>query len=299
MWEKKRIIVISLIVLIVISVSLTLIPKNTNKSTRDNIVNHEMASNTKSVENSTEDDEIALDNGATENKVDNKSSSQKIITNLFISMETKEFDNSINHLNNIVNKYKGYIENSDISYNNHVNNNIYKYAQYTIRMPKNSVDKFTNEINKIGNIISQSTSKEDITKEYYDTESKLNVLKIKEERILKILERAEKIDDIIKLEDELNKVIYEKESITNEMKDMDNKISYSTLIINITEVDKFSNIETTKTSFGEKIINTFNNSLYFLKLTMENIIIIVIYILPFALIIGLVYLIINKFIRKK
>ncbi|MCR2044564.1 DUF4349 domain-containing protein [Anaerosalibacter massiliensis] len=299
MWEKKRIIVISLIVLIVISVSLTLIPKNTNKSTRDNIVNHEMASNTKSVENSTEDDEIALDNGATENKVDNKSSSQKIITNLFISMETKEFDNSINHLNNIVNKYKGYIENSDISYNNHVNNNIYKYAQYTIRMPKNSVDKFTNEINKIGNIISQSTSKEDITKEYYDTESKLNVLKIKEERILKILESAEKIEDILKLEDELNKVIYEKESITNEMKDMDNKISYSTLIINITEVDKFSNIETTKTSFGEKIINTFNNSLYFLKLTMENIIIIVIYILPFALIIGLVYLIINKFIRKK
>lgn len=298
MWEKKRIIVISLIVLIVISVSLTLIPKNANKSTRDNIVNHEMASNTKSVENSTEDDEIASDNGITENKVD-KSSSQKIITNLFISMETKEFDNSINNLNNIVNKYKGYIENSDISYNNHVNNNIYKYAQYTIRMPKNSVDKFTNEINKIGNIISQSTSKEDIAKEYYDTESKLNVLKIKEERILKILGRAEKIEDIIKLEDELNKVIYEKESITNEMKDMDNKISYSTLIINITEVDKFSNIETTKTSFGEKIINTFNNSLYFLKLTMENIIIIVIYILPFALIIGLVYLIINKFIRKK
>src|SRR5690606_29926274 len=126
----------------------------------------------------------------------------KEIRNIYVSLETTEFNSTIENLDKIINKHNGYIENSNISYNNDYNNKILKYAQYTIRVPKENVDRFTKEMDSIGNIVSQNSSKQDITKQYYDTESRLNVLKIKEERILALLEKAEKMEDIITIENQ-------------------------------------------------------------------------------------------------
>ena len=113
------------------------------------------------------------------------------------------------------------------------------------------------------------------------------------------MEKADKIEDIIKLENELNETIYEKENLIGEIKYMDDKISYTTIYLDVSEVDKYTTGETIETKFGEKIKNAFNNSIYYLKLTIENLIIILIYILPYALIGILVYFIVNQLRKKK
>lgn len=223
----------------------------------------------------------------------------KVITNVYISLETIEFGSTTDNLNEIINKNKGYIEDSSISHNNYINNRIYKYAQYTIRVPKESVDSFIKEISSIGNVVSQNTSKQDITKQYYDTESRLNVLKIKEERILTLLEKAEKIEDIIAIENQLSEIIYQKESLTKSILDMDEKVSYSTVSINISEVEKLTSGVTTETTFGTKIANAFRDSVYFFKVVLEKFLITFIYILPYFLIIGVIGILVYKFVRKK
>lgn len=223
----------------------------------------------------------------------------KIITNVYISLETIEFGSTTDNLNEIINKNKGYIEDSSISHNNYINNRIYKYAQYTIRVPKESVDSFIKEISSIGNVVSQNTSKQDITKQYYDTESRLNVLKIKEERILTLLEKAEKIEDIIAIENQLSEIIYQKESLTKSILDMDEKVSYSTVSINISEVEKLTSGVTTETTFGTKIANAFRDSVYFFKVVLEKFLITFIYVLPYFLIIGVIGILVYKFVRKK
>ncbi|MBU5676193.1 DUF4349 domain-containing protein [Alkaliphilus sp. MSJ-5] len=223
----------------------------------------------------------------------------KVITNVHISLETIEFGSTTDNLNEIINKNKGYIEDSSISHNNYINNRIYKYAQYTIRVPKESMDSFINEISSIGNIVSQSTSKQDITKQYYDTESRLNVLKIKEERILTLLEKAEKIEDIIAIENQLSEIIYQKENLTKSILDMDDKVSYSTVSINISEVEKLTSGVTTETTFATKIANAFRDSLYFFKVVLEKFLITFIYVLPYFLIIGVIGILVYKFVRKK
>lgn len=244
----------------------------------------------------------ADDTAAEKSKEDMESEdlyNEKIITNISLSMETKEFDNSIDRLNKLIGKYKGYVENSNIFYNGYSGNKKFRSAQYTIRIPEEKNDSFINEVNEIGNTIFQNTSKDDISKRYQDTKSKLKVLEIKEKRILELLEKAEKIEDILKLENELNETIYEKESLIGEIEHMDDKVSYTTIYLDISEVDKYTTGETIETKFGEKLENAFNNSIHYLKLTFENLIIILIYILPFALIGGLIYFIINQIVKRK
>lgn len=211
----------------------------------------------------------------------------KVITTISLSFETMEFEKTNENLNKVISKYKAYIENSSISYNQHYNNKSYRHGNFTIRVPSESVNDFKSELSGIGNMIWENTNKEDVTKQYRDTESRLRVITTKEERILSLLEKAEKVEDIITLENQLSKTIEEKEIIKTSLLNLDDKVDFSTIHIDIQEVEKLSDAETFETGFGTRIKNAFGNSLFRFKKSLEDLIIGVIYLLPFALIFGL------------
>ena len=100
---------------------------------------------------------------------------EKVITSVFISLETTEFDSAIENLGSIVNKSKGYVENSHISSRGRINNKVFQHAQYTIRIPKNNmVPSPMKWFIKCG---FPKHLKRRYSKQYYDTESRLNLLK--------------------------------------------------------------------------------------------------------------------------
>ena len=224
---------------------------------------------------------------------------EKIITTVSISMETREFMDTTDKLNELITKYKGYIENSDIYYNNYIEHSGLKNSHHSIRIPKEDLNKFVSELKEIGNIISESTSKEDISKAYRDTESRLRVLEAKEERILELLNKAEKMEDIIALENQLSTIIYEKENLTINIKDMDDKVDYSTVYFELREVAKLSSKDNSKTPFSTKIANAFKDSLYFFTSNIENLVVSLIYFLPYGLIIGVVVYVLLRFRKKR
>ncbi|HZK58215.1 MAG TPA: DUF4349 domain-containing protein, partial [Clostridia bacterium] len=224
---------------------------------------------------------------------------EKVITSVFISLETTEFDSAIENLGSIVSKSKGYVENSNISSRGRINNKVFQHAQYTIRIPKGSVDTFTGEMDSIGNVVSQSTSKEDITKQYYDTESRLNLLKVKEERMTALLKKAERIEDIITIENQLSEIIHQKESMTKNILEMDDKVAYSIINMEISEVEKLRSDVTAKTTFAARISNAFNDSLYTFKVFVEGVVLIFVYTWPFLLVGGLIAFLVFKFIKTK
>jgi len=222
---------------------------------------------------------------------------EKVITSVFLSLETTEFDSAIENLDNIVSKSKGYVENSHISSRGRINNKVFQHAQYTIRIPKGSVDTFTGGMDSIGNVVSQSTSKEDITKQYYDTESRLNLLKVKEERMTDLLKKAERIEDIITIENQLSEIIHQKENMTKNILEMDDKVDYSIINMEISEVEKLRSDITAKTTFATRISNAFNDSLYTFKVFVEGLILIFVYTWPFLLVGGLVVFLVLRFIK--
>ncbi len=224
---------------------------------------------------------------------------EKVITSVFLSLETTEFDSAIENLGSIINKSKGYVENSHISSRGRMNNKVFQHAQYTIRIPKGSVDTFTGEINSIGNVVSKSTSKEDITKQYYDTESRLNLLKVKEERMTALLKKADRIEDIITIENQLSEIIHQKENMTKSILEMDDKVAYSIINMEISEVEKLRSDVTAKTTFATRISNAFNDSLYTFRVFVEGFILIFVYTWPFLLAGGLVAFLVLRFIKTR
>ena len=221
---------------------------------------------------------------------------EKVIISVHFFLETTEFDSTIEDLGKIINKNKGYIENSHIS---NRGNKVFKNAQYVIRIPKNNVDGFTGEIGSVGNIVSQSTSKEDITKQYYDTESRLNLLKTKEERMSALLKKAEKMEDIIAIENQLSEIIHQKESMTKSILDMDDRVSYSIVHMDISEVEKLRGDITAKTTFAAKLSNAFGDSLYTFKVFIEGFVLVLVYTWPFLLVAGVAVFLVFKFIVRR
>ena len=224
---------------------------------------------------------------------------EKVITTVYIDFETTEFEKINESLDILIKKYQAYVENSNMDYNKYYNNKSYRNGSYIIRVPRDKVLAFKSELNGIGNIISESTTKEDVTKQYRDTESRLKVIEVKEERILALLAKAEKIEDIIKLEDQLSETIYEKENLKASLISIDDKVDFSTLEINIQEVEKLTSQDTVETNFGTRLSNAFKDSLFFFKKTLEKLIIFLIYILPFAAIVGILAHFIAKLLKGK
>ena len=223
---------------------------------------------------------------------------EKVITTLYLNFESTEFDKSNDELNRLIEKYKAYVEYSNISYNQHYNNTNYRYGEFVIRVPRDNITSFKTELHLVGNLRSESTNKQDVTKQYRDTESRLNVVEIKEERLLSLLEKAEKIEDIIALENQLSKVIYEKESLKSSLITLDDKVDFSTVNLSIQEVAKATATETVDTSFGTKIKNAISDSLYSFRTTLEDLIIILIYMLPFLIILAVIVFVVVKVLKK-
>lgn len=218
----------------------------------------------------------------------------KVITTIDLQFETTEFDKSNEELNKIIEKYQGYVEYSNISFSSRN----YRNGDYVIRIPKGKVQNFKIDLNTIGNKIRESFNKQDVTKQYTDTESRLKVLEVKEKRILALMEKATKIEDIIALENQLSEIIYEKEGLQSSLMDLDDKVDFSTINLYLQEVEKISSTTTPRTTFGTKIIDAINDSIYFFKNTLQKLIILLIYLLPFIVIFGMIGFAIYKSIVK-
>ena len=223
----------------------------------------------------------------------------KIITTVNINFETLDFEKTRTDLEGLIGRHKGYVENSNISHGAYYNNRSYRRGYFTIRIPQEFLNEFKSDLVGIGNILSESTSKEDVTKGYRDLEARINILNVKEERLLALLERADKMEDIILLENQLTEVIYERERLSSNLLSLDDKITFSTVYVELIEVDKFTGVETRETGFLERLVFAFSDSIYSFVKLLENLVIALVYFLPVALLLVLAAFFIYKFIYNR
>ncbi|MBO7354416.1 MAG: DUF4349 domain-containing protein [Lachnospiraceae bacterium] len=230
-------------------------------------------------------------------------SGRKLIRRVNLSVESLEFEQSINTLESSVGAFGGYIESSSItdrnSYygiNNYRNSRV---ASYVIRIPSEMLDGFLNQVGNIGNITSQSTSAEDITLSYLDLEARTESLEIQQERLLALLEKAETVDEIISLEDRLSTVRYQIEAQRSTLKNYDNLVAFSTVTIGLTEVVKITEPE--PTTMGQRISRGLSDTFYDLGVGLENFavgfVVNLPYILIWALIIFVIIFVIVKIVK--
>lgn len=191
-----------------------------------------------------EAEEVYEDMKASDVSVENTAavqSNRKLIKTVNLSVETKEFDEVLNTLQEQVVEMGGYIENMD-SYNGsyYSSYNECRNASLVLRVPKEELDGFLDTISGICNIVRRSESVEDVTLSYVDVESHRNALRAEEKKLLEFMDLAETIEDMITVEDRLSYVRYQLESMESQLRTYDNKIDYSTVYLDIEEVEELT-----------------------------------------------------------
>lgn len=172
---------------------------------------------------------------------DQVSSGRKLIKNVNLSVETREFDVMMPALEARVRELGGYIEDLE-TYNGsrYSGNKNIRYANLTVRIPQSRLDDFVGSVSEIGNVVRRTDSVNDVTKTYVDTESRRNALKTEYDRLLELMERAETLEEILILEDRLTTLRYQLESMESQLRTMDNQVDYSTVRLSVSEVEELA-----------------------------------------------------------
>ena len=163
---------------------------------------------------------------------------RKLIRNVSMHLETREFDALTKSISDAVTFFGGYMEQSDVS-----GNSLYwsderssRCSNLTARIPENKLDAFLTEVSGQGNVTYKNESVQDVTLQYTDITSRKKTLQMEQDRLWELLEKAESIDAVIALEARLSEVRYQLESIESQLRTLDNQIVYSTVYLSIQEV---------------------------------------------------------------
>ncbi len=168
---------------------------------------------------------------------DNAIPDRKIIETFKMNIETKDFDSFMRALDEQISSLGGYIE-SSVTYNNNRKDTFLRSAELTVRIPKDKCSGFTDFIAKESNITFKEMNTEDVTLNYVDTQSRISALTAQKDSLEKLLAAAENVSDIMAISNELTDVIYELESYQSQLRTLDNQVDYSTLALNISEVER-------------------------------------------------------------
>ena len=147
---------------------------------------------------------------------------RKVIKTGTINYIVNDFKNLEDSIYNKVKDVKGYVESSSFSKS---------YGTVVVKIPADSFDVFLKSTETFGKISSKNISVKDVTFQFYDLKSRIETKRILEERYKDYLKKAARIEDLLKIERELNTVIGEIEQMEGSFKNLTNLISYSTLTL--------------------------------------------------------------------
>lgn len=169
--------------------------------------------------------------------------SRKLIKQMYMTVETEEFDTLIPWVEAQTAALGGYLGSTNIHNGSSYRGSGTKTAEMTIRIPKDRLNEFVSEVSELSNVIYREEQVEDVTLQYVDLESHKKVLKVEQQRLVELLEQAESMEEIILLEERLSEVRYELERMESQLRTYDNLIEYSTLYLSVEEVERLTPVQ--------------------------------------------------------
>ena len=202
---------------------------------------------------------------------------RKIIKTGYISINVNSFDETSQLVKTYMEQNNGYVERSDqyADYDSQTNTYKGKSGNITVRIESTKFSDTMSYIETLGTVTSQSETVNDITNNYVDAQSRLEVKEQEKERLTELLDSAENIGDIISIESRLTEVISDIESYQAQLNSYDDVVDYSSISISITEKNDESIIPD-KTDFVDKAAYNFKNSARTLFSGFEGIVLLVI-----------------------
>lgn len=187
---------------------------------------------------------------------------EKIIYSAYLHIETTEFDNALKSIDAMVKDYGGFVESSEVNGNTRTNEDgttslVNRNAYYVLRVPSSKFNDCLNRSGTIGSVLSSNTVADNITSQFTDAEARKASLAVQEERLLAMMEKSEDVETLVELENRLAEVRYEIESLERQLINWQRSVDYSTVKLNVDEVEVYTPVLPVTPTFGERLNKAF------------------------------------------
>ncbi|WP_417043006.1 DUF4349 domain-containing protein [Dysosmobacter sp.] len=173
----------------------------------------------------------------------------KMIYTATMDVETTAFDVAAAGLRQMVEDMGGYFEQASV-YNY---GDGYRSGNYVIRVPSDQFQNLLTQVGELCHVVRKEESSDNISTQYYDTESRLVTQQTKLERLQTLLSQAETMEDIITIESAISDTELAIEQLTGTLRQYDSLVDFSTVTISLQEVYKLSNVEEPATTFASRL----------------------------------------------
>ena len=164
---------------------------------------------------------------------------QKLIRTVHLDAQTLSMNDLMAWMDSRVAVLGGYYEQKSVRRSgSRDDGSYYQYADLMIRVPAENLDQFVSQVGEEANVTSKSETTENVTLQYVSTQSRVLALETEQQRLLELLENAETMEDLLTIEKRLTEVRWELENYASQLRVLDNQVNYSTIYLNIWEVDE-------------------------------------------------------------
>ena len=225
---------------------------------------------------------------------------RKVIRSANVTLEVENFDEAYSKIDTMILGI-GFIQSTNINSEKYKVNNEQKLIRrgtVVIRVDKDKFDKVLNSIKGIGDVLNWNINGEDVTDKYFDTESRLRLLRIEEAKLEEYLKKMSDLDQIFKTESRLTDIRYQIESLTGNLKKMSDLVELSTISISINEKYPDSIDPVKPKTYGQKLLDNFLDSFKGVVSFIGELVIILVAAVPVLLLLGVFALIVLFIYRR-
>ena len=228
---------------------------------------------------------------------------EKIIYTAYADIETLEFDDTVQAVYEMMERFGAYIESSSVSGSDYASKyyggRTHRNASFSIRVPVKHYSEMSSSLTEIGNVTRYSSESQNITPQFTDTESRLKAYRTEYDRLLEMMENAKTVDEMIQVEARLSEVEYNIESLTGTLRVWQDKVDYSTIHLSIREVYEYTEPVIEPQSFWERVAEAFGDSIEWLGEAGKDIVVFIVSAVPILIFPVVIIVIIVVAIRAK
>jgi archaellum component FlaC/major membrane immunogen (membrane-anchored lipoprotein) len=255
----------------------------------------------------TQSESASADNAKEGSASTEKSVSKEMIVyrgNLVV--DTLDFEKSVSDFKKLLDSADGFVESEtytdDADVTNHYvvpdesKNNIYTA---TVRVPSSEYNSMMDSGTTLGDLRSQSSNAENVTKQYGTYQSELEVYQTEYKRYMQLLENATEDEYALKIEQELFSLQVKIADLKSNMENIETDVAYSYIDITIHEVSKYADTPKVTDTFFERLKTTCRTSVERFLSFLEGILFFFIMAWYYLVILAVIVVLIVRKCRKK
>lgn len=220
---------------------------------------------------------------------------RKIVYSGDVYLESREYDTTRSQVTALVDQYDGFLESSS-EYDNGSEERRQRSWQITVKIPAEHFQEFMNGLNGVtGKVTSQNITSSDMTRTYSDNADRIEALETEQKTLLALLAKADSVDAMIAIQSQLTDVRTELAQLHHANSGIDYDVRYSSVNLSLDEVVTY---EASHVTFGQRLRDAFGGSGSAFVDFLQELVIVLIYLLPYLVLVFVLVLVIVKLIRR-